>query len=768
MASYAVNELKFDRALLKLIFERAEREGRLGAASVELDDSQTPTLNAKQLKVLKEYWCLEDQFTIGAPEVVNHLFENPGLGFSQLADFEPDHQEDFVTLKLNSPLFALPPKESIKNGAIVAVDFGTSSTVVAIKQKGGDAELIRLGVDNWEAPPSPEQFENPTLFQIGDNTPLQGRGSWSLTYNRPSISLFAVKHANMAQADILDTYKSSAIPAEDKINFTYSIIDGLKSRLQQPAERQPINDLKGNLLDVGYGLSDEDSKLYLDAVEYYAWLIGRNINLHFRGYFPKYYLSFPVKFTTAERERLRSSFERGLRRSLPPAILYSDRFKRRFEVKLFKPEPIAFAASILGHEDGIELDLNIANNSQVFSIFDVGGGTSDFFYGKYRVSSGMGDETFSDYVLEGYKRDGMSHLGGERILHHICALVFAHNLGKFRVENVAFELPKDFSRDDLNGVEHLIGAGPFRTLNKRALMTELRHILTLDNSANWDSSISISVMSNDERSFTLELELPYDQIYAYVSQVFEDGVTRFLRSLAEVLESQAKEQHYIRDVKVVRSGNTCRSLFLRKIFEPELDYTVELEGIASEAQSAIISKLESLPSLEELRQRVFDQLTFAPPRLEVLPLLDHRSVKAVNPSPNLKTGTALGLLKLAPGGGLMHIEASEDHFEFHIGRIQRGEFIVALPRETKIAQSDWVMVNQYTEGGVEVYYSVAAQSEQISLDECKSELIEVEDAEDGYLWARAVSPTEVEFAVTEEMNERPAEGDEREFKIFSR
>ncbi|GAA7399922.1 hypothetical protein MM0348_00630 [Helicobacter pylori] len=54
-----------------------------------------------------------------------------------------------------------------------------------------------------------------------------------------------------------------------------------------------------------------------NPIEIYAYYIGRCINNMENGVFLKYFLSYPIKYEKHQAQKIRESFEKGLKKSLP-------------------------------------------------------------------------------------------------------------------------------------------------------------------------------------------------------------------------------------------------------------------------------------------------------------------------------------------------------------------------------------------------------------------------------------------------------------------
>jgi hypothetical protein len=93
------------------------------------------------------------------------------------------------------------PARDIRPGC-VAIDFGTSSTVVAYETENGRKELMRIGVRDFYERIEPHHFENPTVLEIIDLQALLSE--WTEEAYRPGVRWDMVHCSHEAQAKLRD------------------------------------------------------------------------------------------------------------------------------------------------------------------------------------------------------------------------------------------------------------------------------------------------------------------------------------------------------------------------------------------------------------------------------------------------------------------------------------------------------------------------------------------------------------------------------------
>ena len=201
----------------------------------------------------------------------------------------------------------------------------------------------------------------------------------------------------------------------------------------------------------------------INPIELYAYYIGLYINNQFNGIYLNYILSFPVTYEKRVRDKIVESFRRGIIHSLPPI---KDRLS---DLRVIEgvSEPAAYAAIAIE-------EYGLADEEKVFySVFDFGGGTTDFDFGIFRwANENHKKERRYDYVIEHFGAGGDQFLGGENLLEMLAFEVFKDNKEILLKENISFVLPPEC--DPFVGSEVLISDSREARLNMISLMDKLR------------------------------------------------------------------------------------------------------------------------------------------------------------------------------------------------------------------------------------------------------------------------------------------------------
>ncbi|GHR71986.1 hypothetical protein VN1272_01640 [Helicobacter pylori] len=268
-------------------------------AMLEVDKTAVGLKSYSQSQLLDldgVYWDLE----VPSPskESVTFRFDN----------LPKDHNEKEENFYARSSL-----KDLKKNG-FVTIDFGTKSTTASYLDENGIPRLLSIGgdVDTDDQ----KKYENPTIVEF------RHKEKFLKAYNALSHRPFT-KHNDIEVAHEAQKYFTSA-----KGNDLYRFF----SKLKQWAG----SDEKQNFRDLVEDFSLESFAHCTDfnPIEIYAYYIGRCINNMHNGVFLKHFLSYPIKYEKHQAKKIRESFEKGLRKSLPRHVFDDEKTAKNFKVEL--------------------------------------------------------------------------------------------------------------------------------------------------------------------------------------------------------------------------------------------------------------------------------------------------------------------------------------------------------------------------------------------------------------------------------------------------
>lgn len=689
------------------------------------------------------------------PKLTDAQFTDPNLGLWEF------YGEDPAVLS-EAKLRARDPESDVKDWNI-AIDFGTSSSVVAYDDNGR-YKLLRIGAkDQWEKE-QPEHYENPTVLEFIDlQRSLQ---IWTSQAYRPNLDWDNMRCSHEALhnlrtnggdpkvvASILSKIKHWAL-RHDSDNLTR--ITDRANDYEYPLHALTKRDVvKGKPLTV----SPNDP---LDPIELYAWYLGMAINWRSRGLFLRYYMTFPVAYTKDLKETILMSFRRGLQRSLPPQLLESEAFKN-FCVEELANEPSAYAAAALPR-----LGIEPTEEGIPYGVFDFGGGTTDFDFGRYRLpTTDEADEGWEE-VFEHYGNAGDAYLGGENLLENMAYLVFCHNLEVCRTKRIGFLRPLD--AEDFPGSEMFLLDSQGASTNSVMLMSRLRPLWEKGALPEKNGVVKLPMLNHDgEKIDNVELAVPVDQVLSYLKDRIGLGIHNFFSAM-----SKAFSGHRFECVHVLLAGNSSRSGIVKALFESVARGTMTkpASGIqdSPSADSGSIGGAAAtmFPVLEAAIGRlakgeVVGSATVSPSG-ELSPAIIVHQPLVSNPdvpySPNGKTGVAIGLLRLAPGSAVKVISrishASEEApFAHYVGRVQRGKFVAGLqqgdPFET------WKELGVPRDRVFNLFHSQSPRAHMGEMQEgeaglYKHRLAVVGDHEGHRVFAKAVGPHQVQVCTARSLD----------------
>ncbi len=256
--------------------------------------------------------------------------------------------------------YARSSLKDLNKQGVVAIDFGTKSTTAAYMDNNGIYRLLSIGGDVDTE--SLEKFENPTIVEF------RNKEKFLKDYNALNHRPFT-KHNDI---EVVHEAQKNAKGVKD--NDLYRFFSQLK-QWAGADEKQNFRDFKED-----FSLESFTHCTDFNPIEIYAYYIGRCINNMQNGVFLKYFLSYPVKYEKHQAEKIKESFEKGLKKSLPRHVFDDEKTAKMFKVELKVSEPCAYAISALksyGFDKSAKLDKPI-----YYGVFDFGGGTTDFDFGK--------------------------------------------------------------------------------------------------------------------------------------------------------------------------------------------------------------------------------------------------------------------------------------------------------------------------------------------------------------------------------------------------
>ncbi len=438
------------------------------------------------------------------------------------------------------------------NKGVVAIDFGTKSTTASYMDKTGTYRLLSIGGDvDIE---SLKKYENPTIVEF------RNKEKFLKDYNALNHRPFT-EHNDMEVAHEAQKNLSSA-----QGNHLYRFFSQLK-QWAGADEKRNFRDFKED-----FSLESFAHCTGFNPIEIYAYYIGRCINNMQNGVFLKYFLSYPIKYEKHQAEKIRESFERGLKKSLPKHVFDDGKTAKMFKVELKASEPCAYAISALksyGFDKSAKLDKPI-----YYGVFDFGGGTTDFDFGKWEKSA---NPKFA-YKMTHFSNGRDKYLGGENLLELLVFEAYGQNFQTLKEKDIVIAKP---NYDGIN--EQRFGSFMQKSntarLNLQAIASQLRPFLE-----NLDANIIEAIEENenfeienfekdfktmlfDRNGVETECDLKVDckELLNLLKDKINEGVANFFAGFSKVMAENIDDQ--CRAFHIFLGGNASCSVLVKQAFE---------------------------------------------------------------------------------------------------------------------------------------------------------------------------------------------------------
>ena len=234
------------------------------------------------------YYLSIDKERINIDDYRENRLLDPNVGHW---DLKEEDKEELKEL-LGKDVYSRDPKLDINQGGIVGIDFGTKSTVVVYQKDRNNILPMRISGEELNKEARDTDYENPTVIEFRDL--IKFKKDYDEEIGRPNtkwedvtISHVAFRHLMEGTSEQFD-----------------SIISDIKQWTVNKNAKIEVIDKKGNKISLPPYLDlDENEENYIDPVEIYAYYIGSYINTMRNGIYLEYYLSFPVTYEKAVREK---------------------------------------------------------------------------------------------------------------------------------------------------------------------------------------------------------------------------------------------------------------------------------------------------------------------------------------------------------------------------------------------------------------------------------------------------------------------------------
>lgn len=635
-------------------------------------------------------------------------------------------KEANTKIALEQPMYARDPASSVVDG-VVGIDFGTKSTVVVHQKDSLHTLPMRVGITDLTKKVERFHYENPTYMQFkkfesfySDYTDQQCR-----------------PHTDWEDLIVSHSALNAVTNASTSDNYS-SFFSELKYWAGTKGVKAKIIDTEGHIIDLPPYEAIEE----IDPIEIYAYFLGLNINNLHNGLYLDYYLSFPVTYEVAIREKLAKSFERGIRKSLPQSLLDNDTIMDKLKVHMGASEPAAYAVTAL-QEYGFEPE---DDEKIAYGVFDFGGGTTDFDFGIWREATGKKERRY-DYVVEHFGAGGDKYLGGENILQLLAYHIVEKNSDLLRKLELVFSKPPETK--EFIGSEVIIRNSREAKLNMTLLSERLRPLW--ERHENYESQYLDSIKLNlfnvrGETKTAIRLDVDIEELEAIIEQRIEKGVINFFESIRLAFYNNADSLSGVDRINIFLAGNSSKSEILLEL----LDRYVEKE-------TKKILDINEIHFKDDYVFKVFPPLGTEDSN-KMMESLDIDYISDSLEKPTGKTGVAFGLIECRKGSKIKIVDKNvneEIHFKYYLGEIRKNKFKVIVDRSRNY--NEWI---EFIDAGVEdfeIFYTdlpSASTNKLIKTDESvKVKRLDIDTVDEDYsVYIRLISPTAIEYVVSDEQS----------------
>ncbi|GAA7512502.1 hypothetical protein ckin132_05040 [Helicobacter pylori] len=598
--------------------------------------------------------------------------------------------------------YARSSLKDLKKG-VVAIDFGTKSTTASYMNETGTYRLLSIGglVDDA----SLTKFENPTIVEF------RHRKKFITEYD-------ALKHRPFTERnDIEVAYEAQKNTAGVKGNDLYRFFSKLK-QWAGADEKQNFRDLIED-----FSLESFTDCTDFNPIEIYAYYIGRCINNMHNGVFLKYFLSYPIKYEKHQAEKIRESFERGLKKSLPRHVFDDEKTAKMFKVELKASEPCAYAISALksyGFFKSEKLDKPV-----YYGVFDFGGGTTDFDFGKWEKSA---SPKFL-YKMTHFSSGGDKYLGGENLLELLAWEMYAKNFQELKAKDIVIAKP-NYDRIDTQRFGSFMQNSSGARLNLQTIASQLRPFLE-----NLDANIIEAIEENEEfeiegfekdfKTMLLDrdgediteivLKVDCKELLSLLKDKINEGVANFFAGFSKVMAENIDDQ--CRAFHIFLGGNASRSALVKQAFE--------------NAKEKQLKDYQQKTSKNDFKFIIYEPLGTEKSDKQILELAgEDVSNTPAYLKPTCKTGVAFGLLESrnrAQGIEMPSI-SSNPVFKYDLGIEIEGKFHAKIHRDSLKPNEYQIFKTKEEWGGfdeLEIRYSDKALANTNTLDIKDTQMVSI-------------------------------------------
>ncbi|GAA7366869.1 hypothetical protein BD0134_03530 [Helicobacter pylori] len=367
-----------------------------------------------------------------------------------------------------------------------------------------------------------------------------------------------------------------------------------------------------------------------------------------------------------------------MKKSLPRHVFDDEKTAKRFKVELRASEPCAYAISALksyGFFKSAKLDKPI-----YYGVFDFGGGTTDFDFGKWEKSA---NPKFAYKMTHFSSGGGDKFLGGENLLELLAFEAYAQNFPTLKEKNIVIAKP-NYDRIDTQCFGSFMKDSRETRLNLQTIASRLRHFLE-----KLDANIVEAIEENeefeienfkDDSKITLldrnggqvsieEFKVDYKELLNLLNDKIDEGVDNFFAGFSKVMAENIDGE--CRVFHILLGGNASKSVLVKQAFE--------------NAKEKQLKDYKQKTSKEDFTFILYEPLGTEASDQQILELTGE-DISKIPPylKPTCKTGVAFGLLESRPkaGGIEMPFIDSNPVFKYDLGIEREGKFHTRISRDS--------------------------------------------------------------------------------------
>lgn len=459
-----------------------------------------------------------------------------------------------------------------------------------------------------------------------------------------------------------------------------------------------------------------------NPIEIYAYYIGRCINNMHNGVFLKYFLSYPVKYEKHQAEKIRESFERGLKKSLPRHVFDDEKTAKTFKVELRASEPCAYDISALksyGFFKSEKLDKPV-----YYGVFDFGGGTTDFDFGKWEKST---SHKFF-YKMMHFSSGGDKYLGGENLLELLAWEAYAQNFQELKAKDIVIAKP-NYDRIDMQRFGSFMQNSSGARLNLQTIASQLRPFLekldaniieTIEEGEEFEiegfeKEFKIQLFDRNGEAKDTQLKVDCKELLNLLKDKINEGVANFFAGFSKVMAENIDDQ--CRAFHIFLGGNASRSLLVKQAFE--------------NAKEKQLKDYNQKTSKDDFTFILYEPLGTEKSDKQILELTgEDVSNTPAYLKATCKTGVAFGLLESRPkAGGIERPSISSNPvFKYDLGIEIEGKFHAKIHRDSLKPNEYQIFQTKEEWGGfdeLEIRYSDKALANTNTLDIQDTQMISI-------------------------------------------